>query len=64
MANVVVKIVGGETREITADTVGTVKAALNMQNRTAVVNGVAATDATTLADADFVVLSQPIKGGR
>ena len=63
--NITVKVIGGDTIMLSGDfaTVGEVKEHLERENFTAQVNAEAADDNTELNDADFIVLSQPVKGG-
>lgn len=63
MASVTVKVTGGNVQEMEADTVGDVKARLNLQAYTATVNGEPADDDTDLEDYNFVTLSTAVKGG-
>lgn len=62
--NIVAQVLGGEKRVLdNVHTVGDVKAQLGAANYTASINGEAASNADTLADGDFVSLSQAVKGG-
>jgi len=60
---VIVKVVGGSLQELEADTVGDVKAALNLQSHSAAVNGEAASDDQELEEGQLVTLAPSVKGG-
>lgn len=63
MAKVTVKLKGGSSRDVEARTVAEVKQKLNYPNSTATVNGESAGPDYVLADDDFVMLTESIKGG-
>jgi hypothetical protein len=62
--NIVSQVLGGNKRVLdNVHTVGDVKQAMGATNHTASINGEPARDSDTLADGDFVSLSQAVKGG-
>lgn len=64
MANVTVKIVGGDLKEnFEASSVADAKSKLGLTSRTAKVNNVAADDSQELNDEDFVIFASAVKGG-
>lgn len=64
MANkVTAQVVGGQSKTVSADTVGELKQLLNVPNHTATVNGESAGDSTKLSDFNFVHLAPAVKGG-
>ncbi len=62
MAKVQAQVVGGQIKQLEADTVGEVKEALNAQTYTATVNGEPANSDTQLEDYEFVSLAPAVKG--
>lgn len=64
MAKITVKVTGGNVQELQADTVADVKEELNLPEHTVTVNGEAVDDDYELEDYEFVVLTEPAKGGR
>lgn len=62
MAKVTAQVVGGQLKQIEADTVAEVKSQLNLTNYQATVNGDPQGDDYELADYEFVALSPQVKG--
>lgn len=63
MAKVNVQVLGGQIKQIDADTVAEVKTQLNVPNHTATVNGDSVDGTYELEDYQFVMLSPAVKGG-
>ena len=64
MANVTVKVVGGDMKEnFEASSVADAKSKLGLTSHTAKVNNVSADDSQELDDGDFVVFASAVKGG-
>lgn len=64
MAQITVKVLGGELKELNASTIGEVKTKLNLTNVTATVNGCPEDDDYQLEDFEFVALAPAVKGGK
>jgi hypothetical protein len=65
MANkITVSVIGGDTKTISdVNTIGDIKAALNLNNYTPTLNGESTSDSTPLEDFSYVTLAAPVKGG-
>jgi hypothetical protein len=63
MARVTAQVAGGTRKDGEARTIAELKAKLNADGYTAVVNGENEDDSYELRDGDFVALSQPLKAG-
>lgn len=61
--NVTVKVLGGDTKVIEAQTVREAKQKLGVPSHTASVNGQPARDEDELAEYSFVTLAPAVKGG-
>lgn len=57
------KIAGGKLETTQASTIGELKAALSLQNYTAMVNGVSKPDSHQLEEGNFVTFAPAVKGG-
>lgn len=64
MAQVVVKVIGGQPQNLDASTVRDVKQKLNALTHTAIVNGESVDDTYQLMDNEFVSLAPAVKGAR
>ena len=64
MAQVVVKVIGGQPQNLDASTVRDVKQKLNALTHTATVNGESVDDTYQLMDNEFVSLAPAVKGAR
>lgn len=64
MAQITVKVSGGNVKEMEAETIGEVKETMGLPNHVATINGEPASDEDELEDFNFVVLSTAVKGGR
>lgn len=62
MAKVHAQVVGGQIKEIEANSVAEIKAILNASTYTATVNGDPADDSHELSDFEFVSLAPAVKG--
>jgi hypothetical protein len=62
MAQVVVKVIGGQPQNLDASTVGDVKRKLNASTHVATVNGESVDDSYELEDNEFVSLAPSVKG--
>jgi hypothetical protein len=63
MAKVQAQVIGGDIKQITADTVAEVKTKMGAAGYTASVNGEPQDDGYELADYEFVSLAPAVKGG-
>lgn len=63
MAKVIAKVIGGQPKEMDAESVADLKAQLSLTNYTASVNGSTVEDGYELTDYEFVSLSPSVKGG-
>lgn len=62
MAKVQAQVVGGDIKQHEADTVASLKSALNLGNYQATVNGEPVDDDHQLSDYEFVALAPKVKG--
>lgn len=63
MATIIVKVQGGQPKELTASTLGEAKAAMSALGYQASVNGLPVNDADyELSDYDVVTLTEQVKG--
>lgn len=62
MAEVVVKVIGGQPQNLSANTVEEVKSKLGLTTHVATVNGESVNDSYVLSDNEFVSLAPAVKG--
>lgn len=65
MAEVGAKVLGGQLKEFSADTVSELRQLMGLgTNYSATVNGEPASDSQRLSDTDFVTFQASVKGGK